>query len=91
LAEKLDYGSYTFETSFSELQYAFSSLKRLTQNMLVVQDKNISEAEKKRQIFLEQKNQELSDININIERLEKIRSKKISETAQQIGWYLLIF
>ena len=91
LAEKLEYGSYDSNTIFPQLQYEFSSLKRLAQNMLVVQDKNIAESEKKRQVFLEKKNQELYEININIDRLQEIRSKKISTTAQQIGWYLFIF
>lgn len=91
LAAKLDYGSYDSETSFGELQTGFSSLKKLANNTLIAQETKIKEAENKRQLFLEQKNKELDEINLNIERLQEIRSHKISKTVQQLGWYLLIF
>lgn len=91
LATKLDYGSYDSETSFSELQASFFSLKKLANNTLIAQETKITAAENKRQLFLQQKNKELDEINLNIERLQEIRSHKISKTMQQFGWYLLVF
>lgn len=91
LANKLDFGSYESDVSFSELQADFPSLKRLATNTLIAQEKKISEAEGKRQLFLEQKNKELEEVVVNIERLQEIRSHQIYKSLQQIGWYVLVF
>lgn len=78
------------------------SLKRLRQKQLEIlstisiekqrllqEDNEI--AEQKRQDFIKQKNEELAAINLDIERLQELRSHEISSTIQQISWYLLIF
>lgn len=50
-----------------------------------------SDAEQKRDDFLKQKNAELAEINLQIERLQELRSHQLSKTIQQISWYLLVF
>lgn len=79
LATRLDFGSYTTDTPFSELQKDFSSLRRLTQNTLRAQEKVISDAEKERTDFIAKKNKELDDVNLEIARLEQIRSDQVSQ------------
>lgn len=91
LATKLDFGSYTTDTPFSELQKDFSSLRRLTQNTLRAQEKVISDAESKRNDFITQKNKELDEVNLEITRLEQIRTDQMSQALGQIGFYLLVF
>lgn len=91
LATRLDFGSYTTDTPFSELQKDFSSLRRLTQNILRSQEKVISDAEKKRSDFIIQKSKELDDVNLEITRLEQIRADQMSQTLSQIGLYIMVF
>jgi hypothetical protein len=91
LATRLDFGSYTTDTPFLELQKDFSSLRRLTQNTLRSQEKLISDAEKKRADFIVQKSRELDEVNLEITRLEQIRTDQMSQTLGQIGLYILVF
>lgn len=91
LATRLDFGNYTSDTPFSDLQKDFSSLRRLTQNILRSQEKVISDAEKKRDEFIAQKSKELDDVNLEITRLEKIRTDQMSQTLSQIGLYIMVF
>lgn len=48
-------------------------------------------AEQKREDFLKQKQSELTEINLDIERLQALRSHQIGNTIQQFSWYLLVF
>lgn len=91
LATKLDFGSYTTDTTFSELQKDFSSLRRLTQNTLRAQEKVISDAENKRNEFIAQKSKELDELNLEIIRLKQIRTDQVSQALGQTGLYILVF
>lgn len=48
-------------------------------------------AEQKREDFLKKKQAELDEINLDIERLQELRSHQIGNTIQQFSWYLLVF
>lgn len=50
-----------------------------------------TDVEQKRDEFLKQKNAELDAINLQIDRLEELRSDQLRKTIQQVSWYLLIF
>ncbi len=76
---------------FEKLQTDFPSLKDMAQKRIEVLDKNIIAAEKKRQDFIEQKNEELAEISLTIKHVQELRSHQLSETIQQLSWYLLIF
>lgn len=91
LATRLDFGNYTSDTPFSELQRDFTSLRRLTQNILRSQEKAISDAEKKRTDFIAQKSKELDDVNLEITRLQQIRTDQMSQTLGQLGLYIMVF
>lgn len=78
------------------------SLKRLKKKQLEIlstlsieKQKLLNEVdeitEQKREDFIKQKNEELAAINLDIERLQELRSHEITNTIQQISWYLLVF
>jgi Mechanosensitive ion channel len=50
-----------------------------------------SDFEQKRDDFLKQKNAELAEVNLQLERLQKLRSHQIWTTLQQVSWYVLVF
>ena len=48
-------------------------------------------AEQRRADFLKQKQAQLTEINLDIERLQELRSHQIGNTIRQFSWYLLVF
>lgn len=78
------------------------SLKRLKQRQLELLsaistekqrfiDEDDEVAEQKRMNFINKKNEELEAINFEIDHLQELRSHQITQTIQQISWYLLVF
>lgn len=70
-------------------EWELASLIKLESARVFEEDE--SDAEQKRDDFLKQKNAELAEINLQIERLQELRSHQLSKTIQQISWYLLVF
>lgn len=66
-----------------------TSLIQLESERLFSEDE--SDAEQKRDDFLTQKNAELDEIHLQIDRLQELRSHQLSKTIQQISWYILVF
>lgn len=54
-------------------------------------NENDETAEQRREDFLQKKQSELDEINLDIERLQELRSHQIGSTIQQFSWYLLVF
>lgn len=77
LAEALEFGTYTNETTFPELQKDFSSLRKVAQNTLFSYEKTLSTLEKERQDFIIQKQVELREIDREIDRLQNVQRNQL--------------
>lgn len=91
LSELLDFGPFSENTAFSELQKEFPTMKKMSENVLNGYDISIAEFEKKKNELLVQNKTELDAINMEIERLKQVRREQAIHTVKQIGGYLLIF
>lgn len=79
------------DTSFTDLQKEFPTIKRLADNVLQGYDAEISEAEKKKNDTISQNKRELAEVTAEIDRLKNIQRDQILQTSRQIGEYILLF
>lgn len=91
LSQMLDFGPFSLETPFSELQKEFPTIKRLGTQAIQKYENQIAEEEKKKDETTLQKRKELQAITLEIDKLKRVQRDQILQTATQLGGYIFLF
>ena len=91
VASALDTGPFTEETTISDIQKEYPALKKIAHNKLKSYEDDLKKAEKSREEFITQKQNELKQINLDIERAKYVKQSQLSEAITRVLTYIAIF
>ena len=91
VANALDAGPFTEETTISDIQKEYPALKKIAQNKIKAYDADLKKAENAREEFIIQKEKELNQITLDIERAKYVKQTQLSEAIIKVLMYIGIF
>lgn len=91
VSKALDVGPFTDETTISDIQEQYPAIKKIAQYKLKDYEANLKKAEKSREEFISQKQKELDQVSLNIERARYVKQTQLSEAITKVLMYIGIF
>jgi flagellar hook-basal body complex protein FliE len=91
VANALDAGPFTEETTISDIQKEYPAFKKIAQNKIKAYEADLEKAENVREEFIIQKEKELNQITLDIERAKYVKQTQLSEAITKVLIYIGIF
>ncbi len=91
VANSLDAGPFTQDTTVSDVQKQYPAIKKIAQNKLKDYESEVKDAEKSREDFILQKQKELDQVSLDIERAKYVKQSQLSDAITKVLMYIGIF
>jgi len=91
VANALDVWPFSAETTMADIQKEYPTLKKIAQNKLELYETDLKKAETTREEFIAEKEKELEQIFLDIERAKYIKNTQLSDAIARILTYIGIF
>lgn len=91
VANSLDAGPFTKDTTVPDIQKQYPAIRKIAQNKLKAYEVNVKKAEKTREDFILQKQKELEEVSLDIERAKYVKQSQLSEAITKVLMYIGIF
>lgn len=91
VADSLDVWPFTEETTIEDIQKAYPTFKKIAHNVLDAYESDLKKAEHAREEFVNQKEKELEQIMLEIERTKYVKKTQLSQAVTRVLSYIGIF
>jgi len=91
IANILDVWPFTEEATIADIEKEYPTVKKIADNALKIYDDDLKKAEQSRDDFINQKEKELEQITLEIERAKYVKKSQLSEAITRVLSYIGIF